>query len=113
MIKLIKSLQAWDLPDFKETVKAEIEGLHGDLLPLQQGLRQSSYAITNHFSATILAVNEDQGYLHIKAGIFYSGVIAGCNCNDDPSPVNQQNEYCEVMLDICKSTAQTSVNMLD
>ena len=113
MITLLKSVNAWGLPGFKEILKTEIEGLHGDLLPLQQALTQSSHAITDHFNAIILGISDDQDFMHIKAGIFYSGIIAGCNCADDPTPVDEQSEYCEVMLDICKLTAQTKVSLLD
>ncbi len=113
MIKLIKSLQARDLPDFRETVKAEIEALNGNQLPLQQGLRHSSHAITELFSATVLSTSDDQEFLYVKAGIFYSGIIAGCNCADDPSPVDKLNEYCEIKLEICKTTAQARISLLD
>jgi len=98
-------------PDFKEILKSEIEGIHGDLLPLQQALSHSSHAITDNFSAIILATDQDQEFLHVKAGIFYAGIVAGCNCADDPTPVTEQNEYCEIMLEICKSTAKTNISL--
>jgi len=113
MLTLQKSVEAWGLPGFKEVLKTEIESLPGDLLPLQQALTQSSYAITDHFNTIILSISDDQAFMHIKAGVFYSGIIAGCNCADDPTPADKLSEYCEVMLDICKSTAQTKISLLD
>jgi len=111
MIKLQKSVHTWGLPGFQDTLKIEIENLHGDLLPLQQGLRHSSHAVSDRFSVIILATSDDTDFLHIKAGIFYSGIIAGCNCADDPTPVDEQSEYCEIILDICKLTAETKVSL--
>ncbi|HED17465.1 MAG TPA: hypothetical protein ENI64_11705 [Gammaproteobacteria bacterium] len=112
-ITLKKSLGAWGSSHFREILKTEVEALQGNLLPLQQGLRQSSHAITDRFSVIILAISDDLNFVHIKSGIFYSGIIAGCNCADDPTPVDTQNEYCEIILNICKSNAQTEIRLYD
>jgi hypothetical protein len=48
----------------------------------------------------------------VKAGIFYTGVIAGCSCADDPTPVDELNEYCVVQFDIDRMTAETTVRLL-
>ena len=108
-----QSIDAWGSPEFRETLKQEIERLPGDQLPLQQGLSVSSYALTDQFSATILDVSDDAKFIHVKAGIFYSGIIAGCSCADDPTPVDEQTEYCEILLDIRKADAQTKISLLD
>ena len=42
----------------------------------------------------------------------YSGIIAGCSCADNPTPVSELNEYCEVQLEIDKKTAETKVALL-
>lgn len=78
-------------------------------LPLQQGLSASSYALDDKFSVMIMNASEEAGFIHAKAGIFYSGIIAGCSCADDPTPTNELNEYCEVQLNINKKTAETTV----
>jgi len=113
MIKLEKSLNAWGTSAFNDVLKKEIEQLDAQCLPLQQGLSYSSYTSGDDFSVMIISVNEDNSFLHVKAGVFYSGVIAGCNCADDPTPVPEQNEYCEIMLDISKTTGQTGVTLPD
>jgi hypothetical protein len=48
----------------------------------------------------------------VKAGIFYSGVVTGCSCADDPTPVNEESEYCVVQLDINKQTGETAIALL-
>ena len=60
----------------------------------------------------IILVADDEGFIHVKAGIFYSGIIAGCSCADDPTPVDEQNEYCEVQFEINKKTAEATVALL-
>lgn len=111
MIQLSKALRAWQSPDFEAVMKEEIERLDADLLPLQQGLSQSSHAKSDKLSARIISVAEEADCLRVKAGLFYTGVIAGCSCADDPTPVDEINEYCEVRFDIDKRTAETTVTL--
>ena len=93
MFKLDSSLQAWNTDSFVETFKKEVCALSGGQLPLQQGLSNSSYALDDKLSVTVLDVTHDDEYISVKAGIFYTGIIAGCNCADDPGPVDEINEY--------------------
>ena len=96
MFYLTQSLQAWNTDTFNDILKKELCSINSDLLPLQQGLRQSSYAIGENLSATVLSVESDENYISVKAGLFYTGIISGCNCADDPTPVDEINEYCNV-----------------
>lgn len=79
---------------------------------MQQGLSTSSYATDSPRKVMIILVADDEGFIHVKAGIFYSGIIAGCSCADDPTPVDEQNEYCEVQFEINKKTAEATVALL-
>jgi len=112
MIKLPKALTAWQSTDFTAVLKEEIEQLDAEMLPLQQGMSQSSYVRGDEFSVMIISVADEAGFIRVKAGIFYSGVIAGCNCADDPSPIDEQPEYCEVEFEIDKATGETIVRLL-
>ena len=112
MIRLTKTLNAWGTPDFKDILKKEIEQMDAGQLPLQQGLSTGSYAIGDKLNAMIIGVSEGAGFIRVKAGIFYSGIIAGCSCADDPTPVNEESEYCVVQLDINKLTAETTIALL-
>ena len=112
MIKLPKSASAWDTPSFRDALKQEIEQLDAAMLPLQQGLSVSSLVTQRPFQVMILSAREEAGSIQAKAGIFYTGVIAGCSCADDPSPVDEQNEYCEVLLAIDRNTAATTVTLV-
>ena len=112
MIQLTQSLNAWGTPDFEGILKAEIAHMGAEQLPLQQGLSTSSYALDDKLNVRIISVSEEANFIRAKVGIFYTGVIAGCNCADDPTPVEEQNEYCEVQLDINKLTAETTVALL-
>lgn len=109
MIRLTSALQAWGTAEFSKVLKQEIEQLHVELLPLQQALSTSSYAVDNKLKAMIIQVSDDTNAIHAKVGLFYSGIIAGCSCADDPTQVDEQSEYCEVQFAINKNTADTTV----
>lgn len=113
MIKLTQTAQASDFDKIKKIAKIEIENIEPALLPLQQGLTHSSYVGNAAFKAVILNVTEENNVTKVKAGIFYTGIIAGCSCSDDPSPTDEQTEYCELQFDINKNTAVTTVVLLD
>ena len=112
MMRLTETLNAWGTPDFKDILKKEIERMDAGQFPLQQGLSTGSYTLDGKFNAMIIGVVEEAGLIRVKAGIFYSGIIAGCSCADDPTPVNEESEYCVVQLDIDKQTADTTIALL-
>ena len=112
MIYLAESLAAWGTPAFRDTLKSEIARLGPDDLPLQQGLSGSSYATDTPPQAVVLGTTDEGDCLRVKAGLFYAGIIAGCSCADDPTPVEEQTEYCEVLLEIDKARGETKVSLL-
>ncbi len=112
MIRLPLSLAAWPTPAFRTVFKDEIEHLDAGLLPLQEGLSQSSHANPDKLGAVLLGVEETPERLRVKAGIFFTGIIAGCSCADDPTPVDEIQEYCVVRFDIDRATAQATVTLL-
>ena len=112
MIKLTKSLKAWGDSNFEDILKEEVEQVKADALPLQQGLTLSSYVTDSPHKAVIINVSDEEEFIRVKAGIFYSGIIAGCSCADDPTPISEQTEYCEVLFAINKKTAEAKVVLL-
>lgn len=112
MIELKAVLEAWKSDDFSSVLKSEIESLSAGELPLQKGLRLSSYAIDDDISATVINITETDEAIEAKLGIFYQGIIAGCSCADDPSPTDLQTEYCEVNVQINKANAGTVITLI-
>jgi hypothetical protein len=112
VIQLNKSLNAWKTPDFNDVLKEEIEHLDIVALPLQQALSHSSYAIDGKFNVMIINAYEEDGVIKAKTGIFYTGIIPGCACEDDPTPVSEYSEYCELRFNISKNTAETTISLV-
>ena len=112
MFYLTLSLQAWNTGAFNDVLKKEICSLNTEALPLQQALSSSSYANAENLSVTIIKTESDANNILVTAGLFYTGIIAGCSCADDPTPVDENNEYCEVLFRINKKTAETTVSLI-
>ena len=109
MIKLTKALESWQTPDIENALQNEIKKIKPELLPLQQGLSQSSYVGDGDISVLILNITETVNSIRVKTGIIYAGIISGSCCADDPTPTSEQTEYCEVQFDIDKTTAETTI----
>ena len=112
MIKLDKALSAWGTPAFKETLKLEISRLDASQLPLQQGLSTGNYVSDAPFTVAVNTVSVVDNVIRVTVGIFYQGIIGGCSCTDDPTPVSDINEYCEVQLDIDHVSAIAFVTLV-
>lgn len=111
MIVLTKTLAAWGNPQFEKAFKEEIHFIDVSLLPLQKGLSQTSYVCDGAFEAVILHTAKTKNCIRVKAGIFYSGINAGSCCADDPTPVSEQTEYCEMLFEIDINTAETTATI--
>ena len=113
MLNLSRSLETWGTPDFEMAFKDEVEKIESTLLPLQDGLSQSSYVSDSDIGVIILNITESEHHIQVKAGVYFAGIIAGSCCADDPAPVSEQAEYCELQFAINKLTAETTVSLLD
>lgn len=113
MLRLDKTISAWGTPDFAKILKQEMESLDVEYLPLQQGLANSNYVADTPISVMINSVAELENVISIRAGIFYQGILGGCSCADDPTPGSENNEYCEIVLDIDKSTATVDITLVE
>lgn len=112
-IDLTRVMDASGSSKFKDILKQAIESLDPTLLPLQQGLTQSNYVSARPHSAIILGITERTDVVCVKSAIIYTGLIAGCQCADDPSTGDEVNEYCEIMLHINKTSALAEIQLLD
>lgn len=110
MLHLPEAAKAWGTPAFAAALKAELSG-RGSELPLQQAVCATSAVTDDRIEALLLDASEDGGRIHAKVGIFFSGIVAGCSCADDPTPVEPVQEYCELLLSIDAATGATIVGL--
>lgn len=97
------SLAAWGTATFNDTVKRELAAIDHELLPLQQLLRYGSN-VADRPSFMILGCSTDGEVIHIRAGVFFRSVQAGCSCSDDPTPMDTHEEYGELEVQVDRAT---------
>jgi len=112
VIRLEKSLDAWGTPALKSVLKQELEQSGVEQLPLVEGMTHGSVPLDDTVEVMVQSVSETDEAICAKVGIFYKSVIAGCACADDPTPTDEVNEYCEVRLEIDKTTAEATIVLL-
>ena len=112
-IRLPASTAAWGTPAFAATLKSELEHLPPGQLPLQQGLSSTSVALEDDVQIMVIRADEEAGAIHAKVGVFYTGILAGCSCANDPTPVEPQAEYSEMQIAIDKTTAEATVSIAE
>lgn len=111
MPQLPKTLTAWGTADFAAALEHELCMLGAVQLPLQAGLAHTGYALDEIRGVMLLDAEETATQLLLKVGVFYAGIIAGCNCADDPTPVEPQEEYCELHLEIDRADGAATVRL--
>lgn len=111
-LKLARTCAAWGTPEFGDIFKAEVAQLDAAHLPLQQGLKSTSSVANEPFSVLLMSAAEAGGRLRVKAGICYAGIVGGCSCADDPTPLDSQPEYCELWFEIDRQSEVTRVELV-
>lgn len=102
----------WGSADFEQAFVAAAQQLGTADFPLQQALAQSSYVSESPYTVVMLGSTATDNAIQIKAGIFYFGIIAGSCCSDDPTPLCEENEYCEVLVEIDRQSAAARITLL-
>ena len=110
MTHLHKSLQSWNTEQFKRILTQELQALESTALPLHLATTQGGYVNKDNLGITLLSATEDQFELKIKAGLFFTEIIGGCNCHDDPI---EANAYCQLEISINKGNASTRIILLE
>lgn len=112
MLHLAHCLKAWNTPAFNAQLKRELEALPVDALPLQQGLTYSSHVLDAPFQVRIITLEADADTLSAHLGVFYAGIVAGCSCADDPTPIEPLQEYCELQLTLDRASGAARIDLL-
>ncbi len=108
-MQLTKALKHWGNTDFEKALKAELENLPTGTLPLQQATSQGGIVDDSNISASIFSCEEYDNEIRIRAGIFFTEIVAGCNCNDPPM---ETNAYCLLTISIDIVNASTRITII-
>lgn len=111
MARLAAAVAAWGTATFEAALKRELEALAPAAMPLQAGLSTSSLALDDGISVMLLGAEATDARIVARVGVFYAGLVAGCSCADDPTPVEAQPEYCELEVIIERATAAATFRL--
>jgi len=110
---LTDTLHAWGTPEFKHCFTSELEKIPADQLPLQQALEHTSRVSNEPFTVTMISSSDDPACIHVKAGVFYSGIVDPGACIEDQASLNTVTEHCELQVDIDKKSGNATVILLN
>lgn len=92
----IQSIAAWGQDSFAEILCRELKD--SGLISLVDLMQQGSAPVQDSMHLSLLKVEELEGQIRAKVSVFFDSIIAGCQCADDPNPVDPIHEYAEVTL---------------
>lgn len=111
IVTLTDSVKAWGTENFKFIFLQEVTSLGNKYLPLQQGLTSSSVALDDSLKLIIISSNNNDTSVTFKLGAFYTGIISGCSCSDDPTPTDVVNEYCEFKIKLDLTSGEACISL--
>lgn len=98
---LPRSLNAWPGDDFAAVLKAELKALPAGSLPLLHGLNEGGIVDESELEVSVFGPQQQGDEIRAKLACFFTEVIGGCNCHDDP---HTRNAYCELLLHLDRHT---------
>ncbi len=113
MVRLERALAAWGQPGFEAQLVSELALLDSRTLLLDAGMRAGSYVTDSPIRVIVKQAGDAGASLRVEVAVFFKSVIAGCSCADDPTPQDELDEFCELLLDIDKLTAVATISLLD
>jgi len=109
MLKFPAALLDCQAIAFEKALKRELEGLPAGSLPLHRATTRGGYVDDRDISATVLQVQREGRHVQCKIGVFFTEIVVGCGCGDDPFP---ENAYCELMLRIDNTTGEADIEII-
>lgn len=91
------TLQTWPDEVCRTALKRDLGNLDASVLPLHRATTQGGMVDDSRLSVTVLTAKEVDGRIQVRAGVFFTEVIGGCNCHDDPV---EANGYCQLGISI-------------
>jgi hypothetical protein len=101
--RLTNSLRDWPSPAFVATLRAELEALGPGILPLHLGVTEGGMVDDSNLQVTVIRSSDDDEAVHVLIGAFFTEIVGGCSCGDEPQP---KPAYCEMQLHIDRRTAE-------
>lgn len=113
MIQLEQTRRAWETGAREAVLKAELEGMDAAALPLQQALARGSQVAPEPFRVLVMETGVEEDWLRARVGIFFTGIVGGCQCDDEPGPPETLPEFAELEIWLDRQTAAAHWRLRD
>lgn len=70
--------------DFADKLVRALRALPAGSLPLTAACTQGGWVDDSDLAISVLTISGDDGAVSARVGVFFTEVVGGCNCNDDP-----------------------------
>lgn len=90
-------------------LKTQLEALPINDLALHQATTQGGAIADKPISISILNITESNTTIQVRAGMFFTEVVGGCNCHDDPV---EYNGYGITQITIDRQTGNADIQLL-
>jgi len=104
------ALKSWGTDSFSTELLNDIMSLKTGVMPLQQGLTQGDMASEHPTNVSLLSYHDSEENIVAKLAVFFTEIISGCSCGDDPGIING---YCEMQLTINKQSGEGVFQVTD
>ena len=106
---LANTLRKWPHGSWKSVLKSEIESLPSGSLPLEEAVTRCGIVDDNDISVTVINTSQNSTSIKARVGVFFTEIVAGCVCGEDPTA---ENAYCELLVRIDKITAAADITLI-
>lgn len=112
-VYLPRTLAAWSGPQREAVLKQELEQLDPGLLPLRAAMAQGNQVAAEPVRVLVLTTGEGEDCLQARVGLLFASLIGGCQCADDPNPLEALPEYAELEIRIDRRTGAAQWRLQD
>lgn len=105
-VRLQQCLGLTDAQAFARSLAAALRALPRGTLPLDAGCDQGGRVDDSDISVSLLDNAEGPERITARVGVFFTEIVGGCNCGDDPLEVNA---YCILEVTIDRSSGVATI----
>lgn len=99
-IYLTQTLASWHSPRRESVLQRELEQLDPGLLPLREAMARGNQIAAEPVRVLVLSTADEADAYRARVGLLFASLIGGCQCADDPSPLEALPEYAELEIRI-------------
>jgi len=91
-------------------LRSALGALPSGSLPLQAGCEQGGLVDDSECSISVLGLSRARGKTVARVGVFFTEIVGGCNCHDDPV---RANAYCLLEVVVRHADGQTRISPVE